>query len=247
MSDNDTQLSKWQKFRKIILIVVVALLLVLGSIRLFAVQAFKIPSGAMEDTLLIGDQIFVSKFTYGMKIPGTDSKVFDFHEPARGDVVVFIPPHDRERYFIMRVVAVEGDTVETRDDTLYVNGAAIDDNHYAKHISFSRFKRNDFPPFRQSKYLPDTEDFADYTLTSSQFERKFPEGKPFTIPKGKVFVMGDNRDQSSDSRSWGPVDVNDIKGQAFIVYWSFDSQSGKVRFNRIGKLIRSQSDSFKGN
>ncbi|MCG9132295.1 signal peptidase I [Candidatus Poribacteria bacterium] len=245
MSDNDTELSKWQKFRKIILITVIALLLVLGFIRLFAVQAFKIPSGAMEDTLLIGDHIFVSKFTYGIKIPGTDIKVLDFHEPARGDVFVFLPPHDRERIFIKRIVAVEGDTVETRGDTLYVNGAAVDDSHYTKHMSFGRFK--DFPPFRQSKYLPDAEDFADYTLTASQFRRKFPEGKPFVVPQGMVFAMGDNRDQSSDSRTWGPVDVNDIKGQAFMVYWSFDSRSGKVRFNRIGKLIRSQSDSFKGN
>ena len=247
MSDNDTQLSKWQKFRKIILIIVIALLLILGFIRLFAVQAFKIPSGAMEDTLLIGDHIFISKFAYGMKIPGTDSKIFDFHEPARGDVVVFIPPHNRAQHFIMRIVAVEGDTVKTRGDTLYVNGTAADDSHYIKHISSSHFKRHDFPPFRQSKYLPDIENFANYTLTESQFRRKFPEGKPFAVPKGMVFAMGDNRDQSSDSRTWGPVDVDDIKGQAFMVYWSFDSHIGKVRFNRIGKLIRSQSDSFKGN
>ena len=245
--DSDAQLSKWQKFRKTVIIIVVALLLVLGFIRLFAVQALKMSSAGMEDTILIGDYVLVYKFAYGIKIPGTDSKILDFHEAARGDVVVFIPPHNRERYFIMRIVAVGGDTVENRGDTLYVNGSAVDDSHYTKHMSFSHLKRGDFPPFRNPEYLPDTEAFFDYKLTTNQFRRKFPDGKPFTVPEGKVFAMGDNRDQSSDSRSWGPVDVNDIKGQIFMVYWSFDSAQDNIRFNRIGKLIRSQSDSFNGN
>ena len=255
--NTDTQLSRWQKFRQTVIweytqVIVVALILVFGFIRPFVVEAFKIPSGSMEDTLLIGDRILVCKFIYGIKVPGTDIKVFDFHKPARGDVFVFIPPHDRERNFIKRIVAVAGDTVETRGKTLYVNGKLIEDSGYAKHVAFhSHFRHgSDFPPFRQPAYLPDDEAFADYTLTASQFRRKFPDGKPFLVPEGMVFAMGDNRDQSSDSRTWGPVDVEDIKGQAFMIYWSFANHPvklwevwkmvGNVRFNRIGKLIHAE-------
>ena len=235
--------------------IVVLLILMFGLIRPFVVEAYRIPSGSMEDTLLIGDHIFVCKFIYGVKIPGTNIKIFDVHEPARGDVFVFIPSHD-DRHFIKRIVAVAGDTVYTEGDTLYVNGEIVDDSSYTKHLTFSHFKR-DFPPFRNPEYIPTGEGFDDYTLTASQFRRKFPDGKPFIIPKGMVFAMGDNRDLSSDSRTWGPVSVEDIKGQAFMIWWSVADRPVKfwevwklvsnIRFNRIGKLIRSQSDSFNGN
>lgn len=209
----------------------------------------------MEDTLLVGDQILVCKFIYGIKVPGTDIKIFDFHQPARGDVFVFIPSHD-DRHFIKRIVAIEGDTVYTEGKVLYVNGQVVDDSAYTKHLAFNNLRR-DFPPFREPAYIPDRTNYDDYTLTRSQFRRKFPEGKPFVVPKGMVFAMGDNRDLSSDSRTWGPVAVDDIKGQAFMVVFSADNRStklwevwkmvGNIRFNRIGKLIRSEPDSFKEN
>ncbi len=254
--NTDVQLSKWQKFQKTVVweytqVIVVALILVFGFIRPFVVEAFKIPSGSMEDTLLVGDRILVCKFIYGFKMPGTDIRVFDFHKPARGDVFVFIPPHEEDRNFIKRIVAIEGDTVHTEGETLYVNGKAVDDSAYTKHAAGHVFRRGNFPPFRKTeKYMEKNEIYDDYILTDNQFKRKFPEGKPFTVPKGHVFAMGDNRDHSSDSRTWGPVDIDDIKGQAFMVYWSFDDRPakiwevwkiiGNIRFKRIGKLIHSQ-------
>jgi signal peptidase I len=257
---SEPKLSKQKRFHKsevhgCVKQIIVSLILVFGLIRPFIVEGFVIPSGSMEDTLLVGDQIWVCKFIYGVKIPGTDIKIFDVHEPARGDVFVFIPSHD-DRHFIKRIVAVAGDTVYTEGDTLYVNGEIVDDSSYTKHLKFSHFKR-DFPPFRNPEYIPKGEGFDDYTLTANQFRRKFPDGKPFIIPKGMVFAMGDNRDLSSDSRTWGPVSVDEIKGQAFMIWWSVADRPAKfwevwklvsnIRFNRIGKLIRSQSDSFKGN
>lgn len=263
----DVQLSKWQRFSKTIFweytqVIVVALILVFGFIRPFVVEAFKIPSGSMEDTLLVGDRILVCKFIYGFKIPGTDIRVFDFHKPARGDVFVFIPPHETDRNFIKRIVAVEGDTVRTEGRTLYVNGEAVNDSVYTKHVGGHFSRRNDFPPFREThhKYMRENELYDDYTMTNNQFKREFPEGKPFTVPKGHVFAMGDNRNNSQDSRTWGPVPIDRIKGQAFMVYWSLCPDKdphvecknenikiwevwkiiGNIRFNRIGKLIHSQ-------
>ena len=233
-TDTSEELSRWQKFQRTVVweyfqVIAVAFVLVFGFIRPFVVEAFKIPSGSMEDTLLVGDRILVCKFIYGIEIPGTNIKILDFHKPRPGDVFVFIPPHERTKNFIKRIVAVEGDTVATKGNTLYVNGKAIDGRNYTKHVSSAN---------RQSP---------------SQFERKFPRGKPFTVREGYVFAMGDNRNQSSDSRVWGPASVDDIKGQAFMVYWSYDSKGrtkawelwkffGNVRFSRIGRLIRSEFD-----
>ena len=196
-------------------VIIVAFILVFGFIRPFVVEAFKIPSGSMENTLLEGDRILVCKFMYGIKIPGIKRPLFDFRKPQRGDVMVFIPPHDRKRNFIKRVVGVATDKIETRNRgrTLYVNGIPANDDGYVKH---TRYTSDSLP------YLP------------------------HKVPEGYLFAMGDNRGNSQDSRFWGPVDINDVKGQAFMIYWSYDSTGSRwnivknIRFGRLLNIIHSQ-------
>lgn len=188
--------------------IVIALLLAL-VIRTFVVQAFKIPSGSMIPTLLIGDHILVNKFIYGIKIPFTEKKFLMFNKPERGDVIVFKYPENPQKDFIKRVIAVEGETIEEKDKIVYVNGKVLNEP-YAHH--YDRYLR------------PGGHDPRDTF-------------GPVTVPEDKVFVMGDNRDQSYDSRYWGFVDLNDIRGEAFIIYWSWDTNDW-VRFNRIGRLIQ---------
>ena len=242
----------WEHLRPIL----IAVIFVFGFMRPFVVEPYQIPSGSMEDTLLVGDRILVCNFIYGVGIPGADIKLFDLHEPARGDVFVFVPPHEKSRHFIKRVVAVGGDTVETKGGALYVNGVAIQDSAYTKRVGY-RGPRHDFPPFRAPHLLPDNDAFADYKLPPRQFHAKFPEGVPFTVPEGHVFAMGDNRDLSSDSRTWGTVPVSQIKGQAFMIFWSYGVRNPKkpweiwkiiadIRFSRIGRLIRSEFDESQG-
>ena len=206
----------WESFRnsvfwEYIQVFAVAFILVFGFMRPFVVEAFKIPSSSMEDTLLIGDRILVAKFIYGIRVPFTDLHVLDFHEPAVGDVFVFKPPPEarRTQSFIKRIVGVAGDVVEARDGDLYRNGKAVPGEDYVKRAPFTRGSPQDMPPYR--------------------------------IPEGYVFAMGDNRDRSSDSRVWGPVPVENIKGQAFLMYWSWNKDGDwlhKIRFNRIGRRIK---------
>jgi len=184
-----------------------ALLLAL-FIRSFIVQAFKIPSGSMLPTLKVGDHILVSKFVYGFRLPYPFGRTLvAWSQPAGGDIVVFVFPRDRSKDFIKRVVAVAGDTVEIRHKRLYVNGDPASDGH-----AFFAEGPREMPGPRDN--------FG-----------------PLTMPPGGIFVMGDNRDRSHDSRYWGFVDVDDVKGKAFMIYWSWDGVDRWVRWERIGDLI----------
>jgi signal peptidase I len=186
-----------------------ALLLAL-FIRAYFVQAFKIPSGSMIPTLLIGDHILVNKFLYGTVLPFSDTRVLVIRKPERGDIIVFRYPEDRSRDFIKRVIAVEGDRIESRDKVIIVNGEKA------------------VEPFVQH---------TDQSLRPAGVEPRDNFG-PIVVPKGKFFMMGDNRDQSYDSRYWGFVDMKDIRGKALVIYWSWDSNKNWPRFGRIGRLVR---------
>ncbi|OGQ59755.1 MAG: signal peptidase I [Deltaproteobacteria bacterium RIFCSPLOWO2_02_FULL_53_8] len=213
---------KKNSVRELIEAVVIALLLAL-FIRTFIIQAFKIPSSSMEDTLLIGDHLIVSKFAYGLQMPKPAMiRVFGVRVPffdttlvntwgsiKRGDVIVFRFPGDRDLDFIKRVVGLPGDTVEVKDKVIYINGQKWDE-------SFGIYKgREDGRP------APESMSFG-----------------PVTVPPEHVFAMGDNRDRSRDSRDWGFAPMRDIKGKAVILYWSWDSDAHWVRFGRLGNLIR---------
>lgn len=188
--------------------IVIAILIAL-FIRTFVVQAFKIPSGSMKPTLLVGDHILVNKFIYGVKIPYIQKTVVSISEPKRGDVVVFIYPEDRSKDFIKRVIGVGGDTIEIRNKQIFLNGQPYQD------------------PFGL---------YVDSVIIPGSMQPRDNYG-PVRVPEGMLFVMGDNRDQSYDSRFWGFVDLKDVMGKAFIIYWSWDSSEMTVRWNRIGKII----------
>ena len=200
--------------------IVIALLLAL-FIRAFVVQAFKIPSGSMQETLQIGDHILVNKFIYGIKLPLLGTTVIPISEPEREDIVVFRYPEDPDKDFIKRTVAVAGDTVAIRNKQVYLNGAPV---------------QADYTVYKDPRVLP------------KAFQPR-DNMDPVTVPPGKIFVMGDNRDHSYDSRFWGFVDVGDVKGEAFVIYWSWDKEHFPggaqwfswwrwVRWDRIGTIIR---------
>jgi signal peptidase I len=185
-----------------------ALLLAL-FIRTFIVQAFKIPSGSMIPTLLIGDHILVNKLSYGIRIPFLEKYLIEYRKPQRGEVMVFVYPEDPSKDFIKRVIGVEGDVVEVRAKKVYINNQPIEDPH-------AYFEETDGPGSRV--YVRD--DFG-----------------PVRVPPNHIFVMGDNRDKSYDSRFWGFVSLDAVKGKAFVIYWSWDGTDRWVRWERTGNLI----------
>jgi signal peptidase I len=207
-------------------------------IRTFLIEAFQIPSGSMERTLLAGDFLFVNKAVYGAQIPGTGARLPGFDTPHRGDVIVFAYPKDPALNYVKRVVGRPGDTVEMRAGQVYVNAAPLDEPYVQR---IDPLHDNFEPDFNwQRGFLVDR--------TAEERRRYHPTRDtwgPLLVPPGKYFVLGDNRDNSADSRYWGFVDAGAVKGRPLVVYFSYD-RGGRdplpwltdIRWARLGSLVR---------
>ena len=205
-------------------------------IRAFLVEAFKIPTASMENTLLVGDFLLVNKAVYGAEIPGTSLHLPAFATPDRGDVIVFTPPHDPGKNYVKRLIGLPGDVLEMREKTLYVNGEPQAEP-YARHLDSGGDATHPDMGWQR--------DFLRGGAATRPYRPTRDNWGPIAIPDHGYFVLGDNRENSEDSRYWGFVDRSAVRGRPWFVYYSFDpSRVGPapwvrdVRWRRIGGLIR---------
>lgn len=203
-------------------------------IRSFAIEAFRIPTASMERTLLVGDFLLVNKAVYGAQVPGTALRLPAFGQPEHGDVVVFTPPHEPHRNYVKRLVGLPGDTLNMRDKVLFRNGEIVPEP-YAQHDD----PMDVFDPRMrwQADHLARPADGKSYRPTRDNWG-------PLVVPAGRYFVLGDNRDDSEDSRYWGLVDEATVKGKPIFVYYSFEPREPSqapwitdIRWGRIGGAI----------
>jgi len=198
-------------FESIVIAVILALF-----IRTFVVQAFKIPTGSMENNLLIGDHLLVNKFVFGPSLGAWERALLPERPIRRGDVIVFKYPGNRERDFIKRVIGLPGETLEVRNKKVYINGKMLDEP-YVRYLE---------PPQSPSAYAE---------VTSFDLRERYG---PVTIPAGKYFMMGDNRDNSEDSRYWGLLPQEDAKGKAVMIYWSYESTTEDYEQTGVGATVK---------
>ncbi len=201
------------KVQEFIEAIIIAILIAV-VIRALVVQAYKIPSRSMVPTLLIGDHLLVNKFIYGIKIPVIRTTLVSVSNPERGDIIVFIYPNDRSKDYIKRVIGVAGDKIEIRNKNIFINDKLYKDNFGI---------------------------YSDSIVYPAMVQPRDNFG-PVVVPKNSLFVMGDNRDESADSRFWGFVNLQDVEGKALLIYWSWNSEEDnllkKVRWERIGSLLK---------
>lgn len=200
--------------------------LIVLVLRSFLAEPFRIPSGSLEPTLLIGDFIVVNKFIYGLRLPVLDNVVLEIKRPERGDIVVFRWPPDGATYYIKRLIGLPGDHIEYKDKILTINGKKMEQ-------SFIEYTVN----LDNQKVEKRTEKLLD--VVHEMYVRPDFKSKDFDIvvPENSYFVMGDNRDGSADSRSWGFVPYENLVGKAFATWLSWDGIKGTFRWERIAKKI----------
>ncbi len=206
-------------------------------IRSFLFEPFRIPSSSMMPTLLIGDFILVNKFAYGVRLPVIDTKIIEVSLPQRGDVVVFRYPEDPSLDYIKRLIGLPGDKISYRGKTLLVNGEPMDQVRMGPYVPVGTAKinmaREGARPEIRSEQLSDVK--HDILLDSN---KRYSGNHEFIVPEGEYFVMGDNRDNSNDSRYWGTVPEENFVGKALLIWMNWDTAKGGKSFSRIGTLIK---------
>jgi signal peptidase I len=212
--------------------------LVFLLVRTFLVEAFKIPSGSMEHTLLVGDFLLVNKLVYGAEVPFTHTRLPKLRTPQVGDVIVFDYPRDLTKNFVKRLVGMPGDTVEMRDGVLFRNGTRMDEKYVERADLDYDSPEEDF--FWQRDYL-----VREPGRIPSAYHPSRNNWGPLVVPQKSYFVLGDNRDNSLDSRYWGFVADSLVKGQPFVIYYSYAPDTvdrfawlTHIRWNRLGERIK---------
>jgi signal peptidase I len=211
MADGFRKSTLREYFESIVIAVILALF-----IRTFVVQAFKIPTGSMEENLLIGDHLLVNKFVFGPTETGAERALLPFGTIKRREIIVFKYPEDPERDFIKRVIGLPGETVEVREKKVYINGTALDEPY----VHFLA------PPSAPSEL---------HEVTSFDVRERFG---PVTVPADQYFMMGDNRDNSADSRYWGFLRRDYIKGRALVIYWSYQAEREDYQDESAGATVK---------
>ena len=247
MSDDTTTVTKKHKskFREYVEAIGTAVLIAL-IIRAFVFEAFKIPSGSMLPTLSIGDHIFVNKFVYGLRVPLTKTVFWKISDPKRGDVVVFIYPVDESKDFIKRVVGLPGDKIHISDTNILINGEPV--KKTLLNVSeYEGDKRRLLVKNGKEQTIPFERGWRDFTIYDEQlgdithldqYEKHLDRASfDIVVPPDHYFVMGDNRDNSADSRVWGFVPAENIKGKAMFVWLSIDKDHGGIRWHEFGRWI----------
>lgn len=237
----ETKQKVWENVRSFGLAILIAL-----TIRAFFIEAFKIPSTSMVPSLLVGDHLFVNKMAYGIRIPFTNDYINEFDSPKRGEVIVFINPVEEDKHFIKRVIGLPGDVVDIQDKQVWVNGQPLEvtplETETTESPNVIHVKGGDvvgslptYEGWDSFLYFSEKIDGHPHWL---QYHRTIPrEGGRWVVPADHYFVMGDNRDLSSDSRVWGFVPKDHIRGRAMFIWMSWDSERWRLRWERIGTGI----------